>query len=156
MSWRDVPGYPGFSVNELGQVRGPKGRVLKPDTVCGGYQRVQLRRARHVMVHVLVALAFVGPRPDGYQVNHIDGDTANNAARNLEYLRHTDNMAHARAVLGRCGGSGDSRKLTSADVYLIRQLGLTAAQAAARLGISLRHAQRVLSGACWQGVEVAA
>lgn len=46
-----------------------------------------------IPVHVLVALAFIGPRPDGYDVNHIDRDHDNNFVLNLEYLEKSKNRS---------------------------------------------------------------
>lgn len=45
-------------------------------------------------VHSLVAEAFLGPRPYGYDIDHIDGNKLNNNASNLRYVTHEDNMKH--------------------------------------------------------------
>ncbi len=49
------------------------------------------------MVHALVALAFIGPRPDGYDVMHIDGTRTNNAVGNLRYGTRSENCLQAYA-----------------------------------------------------------
>ena len=46
-------------------------------------------------VHHLVAEAFIGARPQGFQLNHLDGVKANNAAKNLEYTTPMQNIHHA-------------------------------------------------------------
>jgi hypothetical protein len=43
-------------------------------------------------VHSLVAEAFIGPRPIGLEVRHLDGDSTNNAVDNLRYGTHAENM----------------------------------------------------------------
>ena len=43
-------------------------------------------------IHRLVAEAHLGPRPKGYEINHIDEDKQNNVLSNLEYVTHTENM----------------------------------------------------------------
>lgn len=42
--------------------------------------------------HVLVALKYLGNRPEGHDVDHIDGDKTNNEWRNLQYITHSANI----------------------------------------------------------------
>ena len=44
-------------------------------------------------------LSFVGPRPEGHEINHIDGVKDNNALSNLEYVTPLQNRHHAFRVL---------------------------------------------------------
>ena len=46
-------------------------------------------------VHRLVAEAWIGPIPDRYQVNHIDGNKWNNKLDNLEITTASENIRHA-------------------------------------------------------------
>jgi hypothetical protein len=46
-------------------------------------------------IHDLVALAFLGPRPAGMVINHIDGNKTNNVPSNLEYVTQKENIAHS-------------------------------------------------------------
>lgn len=98
LEWRVVPGFPDYSVSELGEVlstRRGKPRVLKPDVDKGGHCRVDLTspdgNAKTCKVHQLVMLSFVGPRPDGLLVRHLDGNPANNTAANLAYGTYSEN-----------------------------------------------------------------
>lgn len=43
-------------------------------------------------VHSLVATAFWGPRPEGQEVRHLDGNPKNNRADNLAYGTRTENI----------------------------------------------------------------
>jgi hypothetical protein len=44
--------------------------------------------------HELVALAFIGVRPEGFDVHHDDEDKSNNFSGNLGYIEHSE---HARS-----------------------------------------------------------
>lgn len=106
-NWRPVPHHEEYEVSDLGRVRraapGRKtfvGKVLRPQQVGTGYRAVALTKngkARQMYVHRLVMLAFVGQPPPRHEVNHRDGDKANNALANLEYVTRSENNNHAFA-----------------------------------------------------------
>lgn len=67
-----------------------------------GYSHVGLRkkdgRRQSLLVHRLIAMAFIS-NPDGKeQVNHMDGDKRNNRISNLEWATNTENMRHSWAI----------------------------------------------------------
>lgn len=87
------------------------------------YRRVDMtllvdgkRIEKREYVHVLVAEAFIGERPKGYQVDHIDGFEGNNDVSNLRYLSPSDNNRIAYAS-GRRQAPGEK------PVLLIKQDG---------------------------------
>lgn len=76
-------------------------------------------------VHSLVALAFIGERPGGYQINHKDGNKFNNHVDNLEYCTASENQQHAiRTGLRRIHRGEDSPAsiLTEDQVREIKKL----------------------------------
>lgn len=104
--WRPIPGYEGYRVSDHGRVeslhrwRGQDGpRILRTSPNVFGYPTVQLRKqgaprnrvAR--CVHVLVAAAFLGPRPAGLEVRHLDGNPQNCHVGNLAYGTRAENIA---------------------------------------------------------------
>ncbi len=102
--WRKIEGFENmFSVSSLGRVRrDADGQIRKEIISDTGYRyaslyckRVNGKKKATATVHSLVAAAFLGPRPDGFQVNHKDGDKANNTVGNLEYLTPSENTRHA-------------------------------------------------------------
>lgn len=54
-------------------------------------------------VHVLVAEAFLGPRPLGHEINHKSGVKTDASVDNLEYVTPEENRRHAFAT-GLCKG----------------------------------------------------
>ena len=62
---------------------------------CGyGYDSVKLN-GKNFYRHKVIAECFLGKRPEGYTVNHIDGNKLNNNLSNLEYISRVDNYKHA-------------------------------------------------------------
>lgn len=92
--WKDISGYEGYQVSDLGRVkslnyrRTGKERVLVGCKDKDGYLRVDLckdGREKKCKVHRLVAKAFI-PNPEGLpQVNHKDECKTNNVLSNLEW-----------------------------------------------------------------------
>ena len=122
--WHPVPGWETlYEVSDLGKVRSfdrpviqlsrsgnpvtvvYKAKQLKPRPAGGrkdGERYCQVTLAKDNKnfpryVHHLVVAAFIGPRPDGAEVNHKDCDKTNNALDNLEYVSRDENIAHALA-----------------------------------------------------------
>lgn len=84
---KKIPGYENYFASEDGHIysnlRG-KLKQLKP-WLAAGRMNVALGRDNKHRVHSLVALAFLGERPEGYVVRHLDGNSNNNSASNLCY-----------------------------------------------------------------------
>lgn len=83
-TWAPAVGYPGYQVSDHGRVKSPSGRIIGKPNHTRGYVRVSIAAHQVVMVHHLVAEAFIGPRR-GAQVIHKDRDPSNNRADNLKY-----------------------------------------------------------------------
>lgn len=97
--WIPIAGYEGsYEVSNTGVVRSiarldaigrPKAeKNLRPDPRPSGHLRVTLcqnSKTRRFWVHRLVLEAFVGPRPEGMEACHNDGDPMNNNVLNLRW-----------------------------------------------------------------------
>lgn len=115
-AWKDIPNYEGlYQISNLGRVRSlektifsggvarrRKERILK-STNRRGYRQLTLSKGgdkEQKSVHRLVAESFI-PNPDCKpEVNHIDGDKANNKMNNLEWCTRRENAVHSIRVLG--------------------------------------------------------
>lgn len=96
--WKEVPEYPRYQVSNLGRVLGPRGFIAGSLHKSTGYLRTLLRNENGVKefhFHRIVASAFLGKCPKGYQVNHINCDKLDNRPENLEYITLEENLKHA-------------------------------------------------------------
>lgn len=100
--WRSIPGYEGrWEASNWGRVRSlprprTRGGVLSQRLNKRGYLSVTLGRETHE-VHRLIALAFIGPRPDGMETRHLDGNPLNCQEVNLAYGPRSANVRDKRA-----------------------------------------------------------
>ena len=92
MTWADIGEFPGYQASSHGEIlslQGREPRILRPSlNPRTGYLQVCLRRDHKTYVravHLLVALAFIGPQPWGMVVCHFDGNKVNNSLLNLDY-----------------------------------------------------------------------
>lgn len=122
-----VMGAPGYYVSECGRVfsinrRADGSRLqemrLVPNT--HGYPAVKMTVGEKSItraVHVLVAEAWHGRRPEGMEVRHLDGNKLNNQRSNLRWGTKSENcrdtVDHGRVY---------TQKLDREDVINIREL----------------------------------
>lgn len=135
--WREIPDVPNYEASSLGRIRSVartvvnswkgrlrvstfRGRVRKLcltefgyHCVTVSYEGVQCTK----MAHRLIAEAFIGPQPDGHEINHINGVKTDNRPENLEYVTHADNVRHSFAT-----GLVKRVKLNAASASEIRRL----------------------------------
>ena len=156
MTWITIPGYPDYDVSDEGQVRSrrcTKSRILKHYYHRQGYPTVSLMREgkrRCKLVHHLVLLAFVGPRPDGMEIRHIDGDVTNNSLSNLAYGTRSENQSD-RVLHGTINST-----LTKRVVRVIRGLhrcGFTYARLSRLFTVSPSTIRRVVLKHTWANVD---
>lgn len=134
--WKDIEGYEGlYQVSNLGRVksleridrleRKVKERMLSIRDNGTGYKFVDLHKnnkAKRFYVHRLVASTFI-PNPEYKpEVNHLDGDKANNVVFNLCWSTRKENLRHAANTgLTKRGDQNKLTKIKDADVLFIRE-----------------------------------
>ncbi len=107
--WKDIKGFEGkYQVSNLGRVKSIKRTIInkrgrkqsfkekikRPDYSQNGYERVGLYRKdrmKHYRVAKLVYEAFVGPIPEGMEIDHCNGDNTDNRLCNIRAVSHRDN-----------------------------------------------------------------
>jgi hypothetical protein len=103
--WRDIPEYEGlYQASSLGRIKrlksiaqGKKGRgrriveerIVEPRLFDsegrGSVALYKDGKCRHIRVHILVCLAFIGERPKGQYILRLNGNFKDNRACNLRY-----------------------------------------------------------------------
>jgi hypothetical protein len=113
--WKDIEGYPGYQVSNMGSVinrggqlakvkngfRVCKPKVLKPWFGTHGYLIVMMPGQKKFQLHRLVAMAFCSGYFDGAQVNHKNGIRSDARAENLEWVNQSQNIRHSFDELNR-------------------------------------------------------
>lgn len=112
--WWDIPGYEGsYQASTHGRIRSVNRRVVRRDSKVKHFTsriltpRVGRNKTLYVVlsvqglclnhpVHRLIASTFLGPRPSASDIDHIDGDQANNAPNNLRYCSRSQNMQNQK------------------------------------------------------------
>lgn len=129
--WRPVVGFEGlYEVSDTGQVRNSRnGHILKSRAHRNLYLGVALGRGNNRLVHRLVAMAFI-PGDHALQVNHKDGNRANNCVANLEWLTCSDNHRHSYKQLSRKKHALTRKvRISKGDTVMFFNSGLDAAKA---------------------------
>ena len=168
-----IPGSEGYySVSNLGRIRSEpsatrttgrqRGRILQCHADTKGYLQFAMclpgRRTLRMKVHRAVALAFLGPRPQGAQINHVSGNKTDNRAANLEYVSCRQNVRHSWDLGLRTGQqvSGQRHgqaKLTDDQVRAIRSAqGLPLRTLALQHGVSQQCISQILKRKTWRHV----
>lgn len=173
VEYRDVPDFPGYRVGSDGSVwscrnrGGAKGCVGNVRLLTGrwrrmkpridpkrGYRSIQLGRGnKHVLVHRLVLMVFVGPCPDGMEGCHNDGNPANNSLGNLRWGTPKENQEdRIRHGTSGHGERNPSARMTESQIRDIRSrhaAGETCRELADAHGISYYTAWDIVKRRSW-------
>ena len=119
--WKTTVHDDRYEVSNNGRVR----RKGKQDCLkinynsTGGYGRVGIGR-----VHTIVAYTFLSERPEGFDINHIDGNKRNNAVSNLQYVTRSENCRQAcneQGLRDMKGENHNKTKLSPEDISTIKK-----------------------------------
>ena len=151
MKWAVIPfGNGKYEVSNSGLVRLSASRAIIKDYQTRADKKYRVVVLNHggkratVRVHRLVAAAFI-PNPYNFpQVNHINGDAADNRASNLEWVSPLENTWHCYRI------GTFRRKLTFEQAQEIRERAaagiLSKDELAHFYGVSKSNIQAIISG----------
>ena len=171
--WKDVCGSDGrYSVSNLGRLRRnlyvvahpTSGKLTLPGRLLSttasattGYPVANLRLyglpPRPYAVHRLVAMAFLGPAPPGYECAHLDGDRTHCCLGNLRWVTPRENASHkikhGTASVGSGNGNSKLSELLAARVRADKRPQYVIA---AELGVHQSLISKIKRGHIWKPV----
>lgn len=104
--WKKIPVFNHeYAASNLGRIKAMehydkrghlrKEKLIKQQTTPHGYKRVGLfdgKKVKYFYVHRLVYVAFIGPIPDGMQLNHLNENGFDNRPENLSLVSPSENI----------------------------------------------------------------
>lgn len=171
--WRDIPDYEGlYQISNHGRFRGmPRNdainrrlpeRYIQPNKRTDGYYTIHLWRGgkrQQKKMHVLVMLVFVGQRPEGAHINHIDGNPSNNRLDNLEYCSPSDNTLHGFRIGTHVPARGEKHGRSRYTNDMVREMrvlykgGASSGEIAKKFNVSRSGVYRVVMYDTWKHLE---
>lgn len=99
--FRDIPGFEGYQVSNLGRVKSFKNKkevILSNSKNCKGYYKIILRKNNknyYKGIHQLIAIAFLNHIPNGNKlvVDHKNNIKTDNRLENLQIITNRENSS---------------------------------------------------------------
>jgi HNH endonuclease/NUMOD4 motif-containing protein len=161
--WKSVADFEAFyEVSNYGRIRSlrehysakSRDRILRPNRKPNGYLGIQLSVNGDIysfQIHRLVMAAFVGPVPEGQEIDHIDGNKTNNILSNLRYVTRSQHaklhIADGRRKVA-FGEHHPQAKLLDSQILEIRRLcseGMTQIMAAKAFGVGRSQITKIVN-----------
>jgi hypothetical protein len=148
--WKEIEKYDGYSISSKGNVRNNKtGRTSKGRESGNGYKKFTFFASNSPLgteyVHRLVADAFLCKNDGETEVNHKDGNRANNNVTNLEWVTSSGNTEHAVRTKALLPWGNARRAVVAIDVLTGQRKEFVSISKAERY-FGTRHIDSVLNG----------
>jgi hypothetical protein len=164
--WKPVEGYEGiYEISNYGRVAVLKNgeRFIRKVNTATSYLSVSLRKRpqdttqKSANVHALVAAAFLGKRPEGYIIRHLDGNRHNNRADNLAYGTPKENINDAirhGTYKGSQNGRAQLNEVTVKAIKLLLQKEVAVAEISKAIGVPGPVLHAIKQNRNWQHVAL--
>jgi len=174
--FKSINSYEGFyEVSNLGRIKSLKRfrkgksnsltkvneKILKTSISKDGYVLVSLNKkgeSKTFTVHSLVMLSFEGVCPDGFEINHDDGNKENNNLKNLYYCTHSENMKHAfeyglkESVKGEKHANSKLKSKQVLEIRRLHSLGVKQRNIALKFGVSFQTISKIVNRKKWKHI----
>lgn len=158
--WADILGFKNFAVSTLGRVKNKKtGTIRKQQINKGRYPQVVIYNGKNrtKTIHTLVLETFIGPRPDGMECRHLNGDKTDNRLANLAWGTPKENAQDKIKHCVQMRGSGiycailDEQKVTV--IKFLLHVGISQSDIGKFFGISHKQIHKISKGITWKHVK---
>ena len=93
-NWIKLSSNENYAINIDGEVANLKTGLIVKGSERNGYLRISIENKQY-SIHRLIWETFNGTIPEGYCIDHIDGNRANNSISNLRLTTQSENMKNA-------------------------------------------------------------
>jgi hypothetical protein len=162
--WKPIPGFEGiYEVSNLGRIAVMKNgeRFIRKPNTATHYLSISFKKRKgektqtSANIHKLVAEAFIGPRPPGCVIRHIDGNRYNNSTGNLCYGTKNENVFDSIRHGTQRGENNGRSVINEACVRAIRlllEVGVTQTRIANEIGVCVSTVNAIKTGRNWKHV----
>jgi hypothetical protein len=162
--WKPIINYEGlYELSVFGKIKSLKSvkeKTLIPKKDKYGHLQVRLYKngiVKQYSVHRLVLETFIGPRPEGMEGCHNDGNGSNNFLENLRYDTHENNMRdRIKHKTNNPGSKCNFSKLIESNISGIRKLhieGKSDTEIAKIYGVGRMTINDIINNKTWKHVK---
>ena len=151
-----------YTVSEDGEIYGLyRNKMLKPKVDKDGYLHIGLyinKKVKHMRVHRVVAIAFMGDKGLEYDVDHIDRNRANNKLSNLRWIKKADHFRDriSKGFVARGSNHGRSKYPEETIIKVISDIkegALSLVSISEKHNVKYATVHKIYSGKHWKCIS---
>lgn len=151
---KELREFPGYFATEDGRIWSTKTDKFLKHWIQAGYDCVNFYDGHKMIkktVHSLIADTFIGKRPHGMCIGHLDGNKNNNHLTNIRYVTYSENNGSHRIKHGTelIGENHPMAKLTKQRALEIKNASGSQREIAKTFSVSQYTVWKIKSGNHW-------